>query len=376
MKHYLMTRLKRNLKNLRGWRTDRKLVVFSVDDYANVRVDSASSLEKLERAGLPPASHFDHFDSVETRDDLEALFEVLNSVRDRKDRPAIFTAYAMSANPDFERILNDGESYYYETIPETFARLAADQPAAYEGAWALWREGLSAGLIKPQFHGREHLSIDLLERKLRNQSADLMINLRNRSMTSLGREPSLPGVGFTHAFGLHEASQLPRHREILRDGLRLFEKIWGFPSLTFTPPAQRIHPALYEDAERAGVLAIDKPLHCVRNLGNGAVQREINKTGRQRGSAHLTTVRNVVFEPSVDVWSDPVAHAMDEIAAAFRWKKPAIISSHRVNFCGHISEDNRKQGLQALRFLLERITTRWPEVEFVSADELITAMAQ
>jgi len=29
-----------NLKNIWGWRTSRKIVVFSVDDYGNVRLDS------------------------------------------------------------------------------------------------------------------------------------------------------------------------------------------------------------------------------------------------------------------------------------------------------------------------------------------------
>jgi hypothetical protein len=29
-----------NLKNLVGWRTKRKIVVISVDDYGNVRLDS------------------------------------------------------------------------------------------------------------------------------------------------------------------------------------------------------------------------------------------------------------------------------------------------------------------------------------------------
>ena len=184
----------------------------------------------------------------------------------------------------------------------------------------------------------------------------------------------MPGVGFTHAFGLNDRSQLDRHREILRDGLELFEKVWGFRSITFTPPAQKLHPSLFAVAEEGGVVSIDKPLRCMRAMGDGTERREINRSGRQRGQNHVTVVRNVVFEPNKDMDFDPVERAHEQISAAFRWRKPAIISSHRVNYCGHIDEDNQTRGLGALQKLLKRLVARWPEVEFVSVDRLVEIM--
>ena len=363
-----------NLKNLRGWRTQRKLVAFTVDDYANVRVDSREALARLKGAGLDLSSPFDHLDTVETRQDLEALFEVLDSVRDARGRPAIFTAYAMSANPDFGRMLGNGAKYNYETVSDTFSRLSSEQAAAYDGAWALWQEGMAKGLIQPQFHGREHLNIDLFEHKLREKSPDVMANLVNKSLAGITDDPAMHGVGFTHAFGLNDRAQLARHREILRDGLELFEKVWGFRSITFTPPAQKLHPSLFAVAEESGVVSIDKPLRCVRAMGDGTQRREINRSGRQRGQDHVTVVRNVVFEPNKDMGFDPVERAMQQISAAFRWRKPAIVSSHRVNYCGHIDESNRQRGLDALGTLLQKITQRWPEVEFISVDQLVEQM--
>jgi hypothetical protein len=61
---------------------------------------------------------------------------------------------------------------------------------------------------------------------------------------------------------------------------------------------------------------------------------------------------------------------MQQIEAAFRWNRPAIISSHRVNFCGHIDPANRAKGLGDLRVLLKKIVEKWPDVEFMSAGEL------
>ena len=81
-------------------------------------------------------------------------------------------------------------------------------------------------------------------------------------------------------------------------------------------------------------------------------------------------VRNVVFEPTEDRGFQWVDYTMKQIEAAFRWNRPAIVSSHRVNFSGHIDPKNRKKGLSALKELINQIVNRWPDVEFLSTAEL------
>jgi hypothetical protein len=60
-----------NLKNIIGWRTNRKLIVFSIDDYGNVRLDSKKASENLNLKNLNGITHFDLLDTLETREDLE-----------------------------------------------------------------------------------------------------------------------------------------------------------------------------------------------------------------------------------------------------------------------------------------------------------------
>src|SRR5690606_38747233 len=105
-----------------------------------------------------------------------------------------------------------------------------------------------------------------------------------------------------------------------------------------------------------------------RHLGNGRYQLEKHKLGG--GSDVIELVRNVVFEPTTPRISNWVDFTFKQVEAAFRMKKPANISSHRVNFCGHIDSENRKKSLSQLKQLLQRIVKRWPDVEFISADEL------
>ena len=386
-----MRRLIDHIKNVRGWTNKRKLVVFAVDDYGNVRLDSRQAREALNKAGFPAKNRFDRFDTLETVQDLEALYEVLSSVEDRNGRNAVFSPYALPCNINFEAMLEQGYErnprYVPEELPVTFAKLEARYPKAYSGAWALWKDGMEMGLMAPQCHGREHLNLAIFEERLKRGDADLFHALRNRSYTGLSVPAGRP-FGYSAAFGCNSAEELRTLEGILENGLRAFKHVFGYASDCFTAPAQRFHPDLEPVLRRNGVKALDRPFMHVQQFpeegrDNARSRREWNTTGSLRASGLRTMVRNVVFEPSdgnykvtgsnadlVETASKSVERALVEIAAAFRMGKPAIISSHRVNFCGFAEERNRKIGLSGLRSLLRGILQRWPDVEFLSVAEL------
>lgn len=358
-----------NAKNLVGWRTQRKIVVISVDDYGNVRVDSKEARERMSREGLKIYNRFDAFDALETREDLEALYEVLTSVKDRNGRPAVFTPYAVPCNINFEEIKkNNFRRYDYELLPQTYQKLSALQRGDYSGSWELWKEGISTGLMVPQFHGREHLNLRVFNEKLRAGDHELLTCLKNRSYSSLSQRDD--GVSAMAAFDFWSPEENQSLRGILADGLNKFEEVFGYRAQNFMAPVCKVHPVLFATLERNGIRFIDSQLLLKEHQGRGKHKTKFNYTGKRTDNGLLVMIRNVVFEPSVDWGIDWVSYVMKQIEAAFRWNRPAIISSHRVNFCGHIEEANRKQGLVALKKLLEKITERWPNVEFMSANEL------
>ena len=55
---------------------------------------------------------------------------------------------------------------------------------------------------------------------------------------------------------------------------------------------------------------------------------------------------------------------------AFKFHKPAIISTHRVNYIGVHDGSNRMNGLNNLRRLLANIRKTWPDIEFMTTDQL------
>ena len=82
------------------------------------------------------------------------------------------------------------------------------------------------------------------------------------------------------------------------------------------------------------------------------------------------TVRNVLFEPFENEKLDCVNKAMNGINNAFLWGKPAIVSSHRINYVSQMSIKHRDKNLKMLNQLMQQILKKWPEVEFMSSDEL------
>jgi hypothetical protein len=362
--------LANHIKNLGGWKTKRKILCFAVDDYGNVRLHNKNALETLKDKGIILSNRFDNFDALDTKDDFLQLYDVLDSVKDQHQNTAIFTPYALSANINFDKVLQDKKKYEYELLPETYLKLE-NEDKAYQGAWQVLQEGIQKKLIKPQFHGREHLNVGLFDDLLSQNNEHFMANLKLKSYAGIPQNPKKPTIKFTQAFAFWNEKDIFNHKKIIESGLKCFEEVYGYRSTTFTPPAQQLHPNLFQFIENLGVKAIDKPRLTKRHLGENDFVSEKNKLGIQRKENHFTIVRNAVFEPNANKNIDWVDFTFKQIQAAFRMNKPAIVSSHRVNYCGHISVQNRTTGLKALKQLLDKVVKAYPDVEFLSIDELV-----
>ena len=365
----------RQIKHLRGWKTDSKLVAFSVDDYGNVRTADAAARDVLRQKVPSFGGQMDEFDAVETRKDLEVLYEILSSHRDHNGNPCIFTAFCLSANADFEKI-RTGREYAFETLAQTYARLESRDPQAYSGMRQIWQEGMDADVIRPQCHGREHICIPLIKRKLQQRAPDLEVNLQVDSMAGLTGLPELNNVGFTQAFGLTETDRIPEQAQVIENGLGLFKEFFGFASKTFVPPAAKFNRVHDELLLKLGVQGVDVPFLEYGNSFPLSRLPIVNFLGQGKSNQPTRIVRTLSFEPCSGVKSDPIGYALREVENAFACKRPVIISSHRVNFGGHIDAGNRDCGIKHLNDLIAGICKRWPEVQFISVEGLVELMQQ
>ncbi len=365
-----------NVKNIPGWRTKRKIVVFSVDDYGNVRLASKEARENLDKAGMKVLSRFDAYDTLETREDLEMLYNVLDSVRDKNGNPAVFTPFAVPCNIDFERIIQEDFKFYRrELLPKTFERLETDQPVAYKNAWPLWKEGIEKGFMMPQFHGREHLNLKVFEEKLEKRDYELVTALKNHSYTTISSS-GYSTISYTAAFDFWDIKENEKFVEIIDTGIEAFNEVFGYKPIHFNAPGAAASSLLHEPLRRNGVLFSDNPVFKKEHLGLGKYKTHFNYTGKQLTHGIMNINRNVVFEPGADDNIDWVNYTLKQIETAFCWGKPAIISSHRVNFCTHINPKAGKDGLNTLKNLLNKIVQCWPDVEFMTSVQMCSLITK
>lgn len=359
--------LLKSLSNLPGWRTNRKLVIIESDDWGSLRAPLAGGLKKMQDLGLPLGSKagvvYNKYDDLADKDDLENLFEVLDSVKDSNHNSAIMTAVSLCANPDFDRIEADNfQNYYYKTLPEYLKiknRL---------GVWDLWQEGQQKRLFVPEFHGREHLNIAAWMRALQN----------NDSLTREGfkhhfwgfRQQDNTFFRYQGAFDLMFKDDLNMQHKILEDGLKLFEELHGRKANFFVPPNGHLNNALEKTAAENGIKYISTPKIQHEVFGDAKTKKRFRYIGKQNKYKQIYLTRNAFFEPSSPLKSDWVDACLKDIENAFKYKKPATISTHRVNYIGVYDVNNRSNSLKVLQQLLKQITKKWPEVEFMTSTEL------
>jgi len=357
--------IRRHLVNVRGMRTARKLVVIESDDWGGIRMPSREVFDALQAEGCHPETDpYMRYDSLESDEDLSQLFQVLSGVRDSKGSGAVLTANAVVANPDFDRIRDSGfTEYHYEPFTETLQR--------YEGrdqVYRLWKEGMGAGIFIPQFHGREHLHVMRWMRDL--AAGDPMLRKAfGHRMISISSIPSK--MRFAYMEGMDHSTEVERlaKSEILESGHRLFISLVGYPSKSFIANCYIWDRTVEEVLSSQGVKVMQGILNQIRpNYSGGHTLVRHYMGERKNGMAY--TIRNVFFEPALDPSVDWVDDAMSRIGIAFNWGKPAVIGSHRVNFCGSIDPDNRGRNLEMLDRLLRRILKRWPDAEFISSAHL------
>lgn len=361
--------LKRYISNLPGWRTDRKIVVIESDDWGSIYMPTVHAKMGLINSGLNLNTHYLQYDSLETRADLQSLFKVLKKHKDSTNRPPVITAVANVANPDFNAIKESNfTTYSHESFVETSNRFEASS-----GILEDYKEGIQNRLFYPIFHGREHLNITRWMKLLSENNFAIKTAFKF-GVPALGRDENgkqLPDL--RAAFDLDDLSELEVQKEVLKSGLALFEEIFGFKSRYMVPPNGPFNSSLEENLKELGVEFIGTSKIHLSPLGGGKWKKEYRYLGKKNKHQQAYITRNCFFEPSSWEHSkekDWVSSCTEEISSAFLMKKPATISSHRVNYMGGLDLNNRENGLERLDTLLGAIIKRWPSVEFLTAEEL------
>lgn len=358
-------KLAKNYINAIGWRTKKKLVLIESDDWGAIRMPSRETYEKLRVAGAGDGCFFDKFDSLESSKDLELLFEVLSSVKDHKGQYAIMQPFTVVANPNYEAIeANQFSKYEYEPFTDTYKRYTHT-----EHTFETVKEGVQAGIWHPQSHGREHIHLNRWMKAL--QSNDRLVRLEfSLKAFHCGCLP--PNMDYYNAFDYDSKDEIPQLKGVVQDGLHIFEQTYGYLPLALCAPCGYTCQELVDFSTQEGIRLQGGQFRSPNGDGSYNIvnkywgDREINDARIYR--------RNCKFEPAKNHNIDWVDRCLSEIKIAFRWGKPAVIDSHRVNYIGSISPENRNYSLKEMNRLLKEIVKRWPDVEFINSEQLYKEM--
>jgi hypothetical protein len=359
----IKTAIVQNFINLPGWRTDRKILVIESDDWGSIRMPSKEVYSRFNEKGLKVSqSDYNRLDTLESNDDLEMLYEVLNSSSDCFGNHPVITANCILGNPDFQKIRqSDFSDFFYEPVTETIKRYPYRDKVI-----ELWKKGDNEGIFHPQFHGREHVNIVRWMNALKKRTPEIMF--------TFDCETTFSGEGdysFMEVLDYNTPDDLERMKESLREGLDIFERLLGFRSRSFIPPCYTWNSEIEETLKDNGVMYIQGLIvQSVPTGSFGKYKRKYHILGSTNAYGQYFLIRNCFFEPSLSKISDPVGECLRRINIAFSWGKPAILSSHRINFIGALDEKNRTDNLILFKNLLNRVIKFWPEVEFMSSDLL------
>lgn len=349
-------------RNAKGLSVKGKVVIIESDDWGAIRTPSKEAVLKFKNKGFDLANSIYQNDALASQEDLELLFGVLQKYKGGNNKPAKITANAIMANPDFEKIKNSGyKEFHYEIFTETFKKYPK-----HDNNLSIWKQGIKNNIFQPQYHGREHLNYKRWLSVLQTQNEAALFCFNNNATYS-GQED----YSFMEAYDWDTKDDIPEQKLVIEEGLKIFESIFGFKSKSF------IAPCYNWDLEIEDVLAKNE-VKWIQGISNqmqptGAFGNYIplsHNFGDTNKWGIKYNVRNCIFEPSSSPNRDWVNSCMAQIASAFHWNKPAVICSHRINFVGFINEKNRDRGLRDLDNLLKAIINKWPDVHFISTDEL------
>ena len=357
--------ISRNMINIPGFRTNRKIVVFESDDWGSIRMPSNEVYDELKKNGIAvDKSPYCKFDSLESNTDMLQLFELLGSFRDFKGNHPVITANTVVANPDFEKIKKSSfENYFYEPFTETLTKYPN-----HDKVYDLYKEGIRNKLFFPQFHGREHVNVKLWMSLLRNNK-DFQFAFQN-NMWGLSNDVFPGRKSIQATFDSHNEKFLAKS---VIEGLDLFEKLFQYKSRSFIANnfiwSEALEKTLAENEVKHLQGMKYQKLPKVDDNPNKLLRHHL---GKKNIHDQIYSIRNCSFEPTID--GEGHEKTISEIKNAFLWRKPAVISTHRINFMGSLDESNRNKNIAELRLLLTKILINWPQAEFMTSMELDSVM--
>jgi hypothetical protein len=356
----------RNLVNIPGFRTNRKIVVFESDDWGSIRMPSIDVFNLLKNKNGSLVSHYDSLDSLEKKEDVSDLFNLLSEFKDYKGQSAKFTFNSVMTNPDFAKIREtEFDQYFSENFSDSYENHYG------QNTFSLWKQGIEEGLMKPQYHALQHLNRQMWMNDLKKGNSATRLAFDYGFFGLKTKTSSILQNHYLATYYAQNQIDLDSIINDLKQGLIMFKKKFGFKSDTFIASNYTWSKEIEKILFKEGVRGLQSQFGQIQPsiFSNNKPRTVYHYTGQINEFGQVYSVRNVNFEPYQNQNLDWVDKALNEISNAFFWGKPAIICTHRINYVSILNLKNKEDSLKKLHLLISKIIEKYPDVEFLDSSE-------
>lgn len=336
---------------LRTFSFSRSLVLLHSDDWGRVGVRDKEGWEELRANGVDLGGNLYDFYSLETRDDVLALRDVLARHRDSTGRAACMVMNFILANLDFPRMRPRG---YREILLKP---LTEGLPGRWQrpGLVEAYRAGIADGVFYPGLHGLTHFCRQAVERELQESSgrAALLRTLWEAETPYIYWR--MPWVGYEYCDSRNSRFlAAAKQEQLIGEGAKYFREFFGAAPVSACAPGYRANQDTHRAWANCGVR--------VAQNGSGPPRLpHLDSTGL------LNLHRSIDFEPAHQ--DLPLEHYLQLAERAFASGAPLIVSTHSVNFHSSL-KDFRSATLKALDQLLSALEARYPDLRYVHDADL------
>lgn len=343
-----------------------KIIVIESDDWGAIRMPSLETYNQLLSNGIRvDLNPYEKLDSILTEIDLLELFGVLESFKDNKNNHPVITANAVVANPDFNLIKeSDFQKYHRESILSTLDSYG-------DKLWDKWMYGSQKGILKFQYHAREHVNVSLWMKSLQLDKDSSRFFFQNHLVGGLNFNQRWYNPFVTATHFLNQQDKVNKINNYAA-GLDEFEDIFGFKSKTVIPTNYLWDSTFNYILRERGVEGLQGSKVLIDPLSRTKAAKRYNF---KINNGLMDIVRNCSFEPALSVNKrNELEMLKRNVNILLKLNLPIIISMHRINFSGRLFSNNRDENLLLLYDFFSWVIKKWPEIEFKSSDELLGYM--
>jgi len=283
--------------------------------------------------------------TLESAADVGALAKELLAWRGGDGLPPVWQANTVMANPDYAAMRRPPFDF---EAPPLCSHPALPSRWARPGLWDAVHLAEAQGVWWPELHGLHHLPETAWLTSLRRGDTEARRSLEQASPISSAVEAS----------GEYDASEPRRLRaKRVRQAAEAFRQLFGRAPTSFCPPDYRFDTWFEEEAASIGLTTLQGKAEQAGAWLPALRRRWLALRFPHHVGTRFYLPPRIAFEPEGDERA-PGPRGLDAahraVRAAWRAGRPAIVSTHRMNYA-HLDAAWSQGSRRALAVLLERL---------------------